>query len=57
MNNKVLIVGNGSREHALAWKLAGSSKVSQVLVCPGNGGTFISKNGKIANLGEIKEWI
>jgi phosphoribosylamine--glycine ligase len=36
---KILIVGNGGREHALAWKCAQSSKVSEVLVAPGNGGT------------------
>jgi len=36
---KVLIVGSGGREHALAWKCAQSSRVSEVLVAPGNGGT------------------
>ena len=36
---KVLVVGSGGREHALAWKLAQSPKVSQVYVAPGNGGT------------------
>ena len=36
---KILIVGSGGREHALAWKVAQSSKVSEVLVAPGNGGT------------------
>jgi len=36
---KVLIVGSGGREHALAWKCAQSLKVSEVLVAPGNGGT------------------
>jgi phosphoribosylamine--glycine ligase len=36
---KVLIVGNGGREHALAWKCAQSKRVSEVLVAPGNGGT------------------
>ena len=36
---KVLIVGSGGREHALAWKCALSSRVSEVLVAPGNGGT------------------
>jgi phosphoribosylamine---glycine ligase len=36
---KVLIVGGGGREHALAWKCAASSGVSEVLVAPGNAGT------------------
>ena len=36
---KVLVIGNGGREHALAWKLAQSSKVQMVFVAPGNGGT------------------
>lgn len=36
---KVLVVGNGGREHALAWKLLQSSKVEQVVCVPGNGGT------------------
>ena len=41
---KVLIVGNGGREHALAWKMAQSPKVQQVYVAPGNGGTASDKN-------------
>ena len=36
---KVLVVGNGGREHALAWKLLQSANVSQVICVPGNGGT------------------
>lgn len=36
---KVLVVGNGGREHALAWKLLQSPKVKQVVCVPGNGGT------------------
>jgi phosphoribosylamine--glycine ligase len=36
---KILIVGGGGREHALAWKVAQSTKVSQVYVAPGNAGT------------------
>jgi phosphoribosylamine--glycine ligase len=36
---KVLVIGNGGREHALAWKLAQSSRVSEVIVAPGNAGT------------------
>ena len=36
---KVLIVGNGGREHALAWKLLRSQRIEQVVCVPGNGGT------------------
>ncbi|WP_413199775.1 phosphoribosylamine--glycine ligase [Nostoc piscinale] len=36
---KVLVVGNGGREHALAWKLLESPQVEQVVCVPGNGGT------------------
>lgn len=36
---KVLVVGNGGREHALAWKLGQSQKVKKVFVAPGNAGT------------------
>ncbi|MBF2004921.1 MAG: phosphoribosylamine--glycine ligase [Chlorogloeopsis fritschii C42_A2020_084] len=36
---KVLVVGNGGREHALAWKLLQSKQIEQVICVPGNGGT------------------
>ncbi len=36
---KVLVVGGGGREHALAWKIAQSSRVEEVFVAPGNAGT------------------
>ncbi len=36
---KVLVIGGGGREHALAWKLAQSERVQKVFVAPGNGGT------------------
>lgn len=38
---KILIVGNGGREHALAWKVKQSAKVEQVFVAPGNAGTAL----------------
>ncbi len=36
---KILVVGSGGREHALAWKLAQSKRIQIVMVAPGNGGT------------------
>ena len=38
---KVLVIGQGGREHALAWKLKQSSHVTQVFVAPGNAGTAL----------------
>ena len=36
---KVIVVGNGGREHTIAWKIAQSAKVETVFCVPGNGGT------------------
>lgn len=41
---KVLVVGGGGREHALAWKIAQSGQVNEVLVAPGNAGTALEPN-------------
>ena len=40
---KVLVVGGGGREHALAWRLAEAPRVQVVYVAPGNGGTARDK--------------
>ena len=53
---KVLVIGNGGREHALAWRIAQSAQVSDVFVAPGNGGTALDpllKNVAITNLDEL----
>ncbi len=56
---KVLVVGSGGREHAMAWKLAQSPKVQQVYVAPGNGGTAKDKNlvnVPITDLALLRQW-
>ncbi len=45
---KILVVGSGGREHALAWKLAQSERLQLVYVAPGNGGT--AQDGRLVNL-------
>ena len=47
--HKVLIIGSGGREHALAWKFAQSNKVSHIYVAPGNAGTAL-ESPKIVNV-------
>jgi len=56
---KVLVVGGGGREHALAWKLAQSPKVQAVYVAPGNGGTALDsrlENIDITDVHALREW-
>ena len=56
---KVLVIGGGGREHALAWKLAQSPKVQTVFVAPGNGGTASDKrlqNLPITDIAELCAW-
>lgn len=48
---KVLVVGGGGREHALAWKLCQSAHVSQVFVAPGNAGTAAEPKAKNVEIG------
>jgi phosphoribosylamine--glycine ligase len=54
---KLLVIGSGGREHALAWKLARSPRISRVLVAPGNAGT--AREEGLANVAanSIPEWI
>jgi len=52
MAERVLVVGGGGREHVLAWKLAQSPQIQQVLVAPGNAGT--ASYGKICNSGKYE---
>ncbi len=56
---KVLVIGGGGREHALAWKLSQSPKVQQVYVAPGNGGTARDKNlinVPVTDVQALREW-
>jgi phosphoribosylamine--glycine ligase len=56
---KILVIGGGGREHALAWKLSTSPKVQQVYVAPGNGGTALAReltNVPITDLAELRDW-
>ncbi|KAF4472279.1 bifunctional purine biosynthetic ade1 [Fusarium albosuccineum] len=49
---RILLIGNGGREHALAWKLSQSSRVQQIFAAPGNGGT--AGCPKVTNVTSIK---
>jgi hypothetical protein len=48
---RVLLIGNGGREHALAWKLSQSSRVEAIFVVPGNGGTATCP--KVTNVSSV----
>ena len=56
---KVLVIGGGGREHALAWKLAQSPKVQAVYVAPGNAGTALDgrlENVPITDIPQLRQW-
>lgn len=56
---KILVIGGGGREHAMAWKLAQSPKVQAVYVAPGNGGTALDpqlENINITDVHELQTW-
>jgi len=56
---KILVVGGGGREHAMAWKLAQSPRIQQVYVAPGNGGTARDPNlinVPVTDLTQLRQW-
>lgn len=52
---RILLIGNGGREHALAWKLLQSPRVEHIYVVPGNGGTARLDATKVTNISSIKD--
>ncbi|NFO56879.1 UNVERIFIED_ORG: phosphoribosylamine--glycine ligase [Clostridium botulinum] len=54
---KLLLIGSGGREHALAWKLGKSEKVEKIFVAPGNGGTATHDKCENINITDINELI
>lgn len=52
---KVLLIGSGGREHALAWKLSKNSRLEKIFVAPGNGGTAIEDKCENINITDIDE--
>ena len=56
---KLLVIGSGGREHAIAWRLAQSPRVQKVFVAPGNGGTAREnglENLAISDIGKLAEF-
>ncbi|MBB1602395.1 phosphoribosylamine--glycine ligase [Variovorax sp. UMC13] len=56
---KVLVIGGGGREHALAWRLAHSERVSKLYVAPGNGGTATDRRFETIDITDpvaLRQW-
>ena len=53
----LLLIGSGGREHAIAWKLAKSPKVSKIFVAPGNGGTAFQEKCENINITDIDDLV
>jgi phosphoribosylamine--glycine ligase len=54
---KILVIGSGGREHALAWKLAQSPRVQNVIVAPGNAGSATEPNCENAPANTVEQWV
>ena len=54
---KILIVGAGGREHAIAWKLSQNEKVEKIFIAPGNACVEMLPNAESVNLSSIDEYI
>lgn len=50
---RILLIGNGGREHALAWKLSQSDRVEVIYVAPGNGGSASGHLRNVENVGYL----
>ena len=54
---KILVVGAGGREHAIAWKLAQNKNIEKIYIVPGNAGSELIDIAENVELGSIKEYI
>ena len=55
---RVLVIGSGGREHALAWKIAQSPLLTKLFIAPGNGGTQTLATNLAVDIAEgLKEWM